>query len=105
MAIAVPTCLCVVIIFIITPAMVYWCRKHFACECAYQRRTKEREVPVMQNVVEMKTCSNELWDSGIVAEIGGLGVCPTRLTIEKDIGEGPFNCLNNPFEKCSIICL
>ena len=86
MTIAVSTCLCVVIILIITPAMIYWSRKNFVCE----RRTKEREVPVMLNVVEMKTCSNGLWDSDIVAKIGGLGVCPTRLTIEKDIGEGPL---------------
>ncbi|XP_065835232.1 tyrosine-protein kinase receptor UFO-like isoform X2 [Oscarella lobularis] len=47
----------------------------------------------------MRTSTSSVWDSEIVAEIGDLGVCPTRLTVEKDIGEGNFGrvykCLLN----------
>ena len=71
-------------VFILTPPIVIWCKKRFAC--TFQRRTKEEQTPITD--IEMRTSTSSVWDSEIVAEIGDLGVCPTRLTVEKDIGEG-----------------
>ena len=88
MFIAVATSLCTLLVLIITIQIVIWCNKRLTCKCTYKRRTTEGHVPITQNVVEMQTCLNKVWDSDIVTEIGDLGICPTRLVVEKDIGEG-----------------
>ena len=76
-------------VMIFTPLIVIWCKKRFACECTCQRHTTEDQMSVAQSAVEMQRyASNELQDSDIAAEIGDLGICPTRLKVEKDIGEG-----------------
>ena len=74
---------------ILTPPIVIFCKKRFACECTWQRHTTEDQMSVAQSAVEMQSyASNELQDSDIAAEIGDLSICPTRLKVVKDIGEG-----------------
>ena len=75
MAIAVLTTLCAMTV--LTIAIAILCKKRVVCKR-----------PIAQDVVEMKTCSKIFWDSEIVAKIGDLGVCPSRLAVEKEIGEG-----------------
>ena len=77
-AIAVATTLFAVMVLAIPT--VIWCKK--------RRRTLNRQEANTQIVVQMHTCSKKLWDSEIVAEIGDLGVCPSRLVVEKEIGVG-----------------
>ncbi|XP_065835753.1 tyrosine-protein kinase receptor TYRO3-like [Oscarella lobularis] len=89
--IAVPTTLCAMMAMILTPPIVIFCKKRFACECTWQRHTTEDQMSVAQSAVEMQSyASNELQDSDIAAEIGDLSICPTRLKVVKDIGEGNF---------------
>lgn len=74
---------------ILTPPILIWCKKRFACECTCQLQTTEDQMPVEQSAVEMQCHTpNELQDSDIAAKIGDLNICPTRLKVEKDIGEG-----------------
>ncbi|XP_065835531.1 uncharacterized protein [Oscarella lobularis] len=95
--ISVLTTAVIVLMPIIILSTVIWCKKRFTFDCTCKRHKTERLLPFTEN--EKQTCSNELWDSEIIAEIGNLGICPTRLTVEKDIGEGNFGrvykCLLN----------
>ena len=75
-------------LLIVAILVVLWRKKHVV----WRRRAPKTHEPIE---LELQTSANKLWDSEMVTEIGNFRVCPRRLIVEKDIGEGTFKSSDN----------
>ena len=75
-------------LLIVAILVALWRKKYVV----WRRRAPKTHEPIE---LELQTSANKLWDSEMVTKIGNFRVCPKRLIVENDIGEGTSKSRDN----------